>query len=205
MRNRSIAAACVAALSAVTLWALPLRAAEPTVSGLWQIVEDGKVQGWALFVDRNGVFEGALAKLFPDPANPQTSEVCSKCKDDRKDQPVLGISFIRDMKREGLAYEGGNILDPKTGSVWKAKMTLSPDGQTLTLRGYLGFSLLGQDRTWTRLPDSNMAQLDPAVTAKYLPKQGGAQRIARPKAAGTAVPATAPARSPIATPAAVPR
>jgi uncharacterized protein (DUF2147 family) len=136
---------------------------EPSADGLSQAVDDQTHQPNAWFLIRNrgdGSYEGLIVKIYVK-AGEDPNVVCDQCKDDRHDKPWLGLDIIRGMKRNGLHYEDGTILDPRYGQVYSAMMNLAPDGQSLIVRGYLGISLLGQNQYWTRLPDAAYSEIDP--------------------------------------------
>ncbi len=164
----------LASFIAAFAWAAPLPATEPSVAGMWaQVDEKGRVGGWFLIFEHDGVYEGAIAKMFFEPGE-DTHPICTRCSGDQKNAPSLGLVIIKGMQRKGLVYQNGSILDPRDGQVYHAKMTLSPDGQQLTLRGYLGFEVFGQNQVWRRLPNDVIQQDEmPANLVPYwlaLPK-----------------------------------
>ena len=118
---------------------------EPTAAGLWQSLDEESHQpnAWFLIRDNGGLYEGTIVRMFMKPGE-DPNVVCDKCKDDRRGKPWLGLDIIRGMKRNGAEYTNGTILDPRDGDLYSAMMTLTPDGQTLVVRGYLGISLLGK-------------------------------------------------------------
>ena len=148
----------------VLIGALPLPAAEPTAVGLWEQVDEnsGKAESWFKIVERNGVYVGNIVKMFPKPGDDE-NWVCDRCEGDERGKPVLGLALIKNMQRNGLSYENGTIMDPRDGKVYRALMRLSPDGQKLEVRGYLGISLFGRSQVWNRLPDNALA---PPAAAK---------------------------------------
>lgn len=142
----------------------------PTATGLWQQIDDasGESQGWFLIYEQSGIYEGAIAKMFFKPGENE-NPICTRCQGDQKDRPSLGLTIIKNMHRNGLNYENGTILDPRDGNIYNALMQLSPDGQTLTVRGYLGIALFGRNQIWHRLPSSSLAQVDCPVIAEHAP------------------------------------
>ena len=161
-------------------------AAVPNPAGLWQAVDGDTKQptGWFLITDHDGVYAGIIAKMFLKPGE-DPNVVCDACKDDRHDQRWLGLEIIRGMKQEDAdKYSGGTILDPRDGKIYHATMKVTPDGQTLIVRGYIGVELLGENQYWTRLPDAAYSMLDPSINPNP---------AVNPAVAAPAVPARKPA------------
>jgi uncharacterized protein (DUF2147 family) len=161
----------VGALVLVGAMGLPVRAAEPTAAGLWEQVDDntGKPESWFKITERNGVYVGNIVKIFFKPGEDE-NWVCDRCEGAEKGAPVLGLALIKGMRRNGNSYENGTIMDPRDGSVYRALMQLSPDGNKLEVRGYLGISLFGRSQTWNRLPDNALS----SQGARPAPKGAGA-------------------------------
>jgi uncharacterized protein (DUF2147 family) len=135
---------------ALCLSALALRAADPaaTPAGRWRTFDDktGKPKAIILLYEEKGLLFGRVETLVA----PDAVKICDKCSDERKGQPVTGMVVIRRMKKDGDEYTGGDILDPKNGSVYRCKMHLVDQGRKLSVRGYLGLSLFGRSQTWVR-------------------------------------------------------
>lgn len=124
------------------------------IEGRWVTIDDetGEEKSIvALAVNKDGELEGRIVHIMNADAR---DDVCEKCPDELEGQPIQGLRFLWGFTPESdTHWRDGHILDPKKGKVYRAKATLAEDGQTLTVRGFVGFSLFGRSQTWQRLPE----------------------------------------------------
>ncbi len=107
---------------------------------------------------QKGKFFGKIYKTLPHKVkNPLVR--CTKCKDARKNRPILGLTIVRDMIYKDGKYVGGYILDPRNGKEYHATMKIVKNGKQLHLRGYIGLPIFGQTRTWSRVSASQVRGL----------------------------------------------
>jgi uncharacterized protein (DUF2147 family) len=150
MRNALITAslACGLALAASPAFAQ----AGPV--GLWKTIDDktGKERSMIRITETGGVHAGVIEKRLDPDVKPD--DKCDKCTDERKDKPIQGLTIIRGVKQSendnGL-WDGGDILDPENGKVYKVRLKPVDGGKKLEVRGYVGAPLLGRTQTWIRV------------------------------------------------------
>ncbi len=138
------------ALAAILLACIANAAAasEATPLGLWTTIDDrsGKVRSEVRIYERDGALYGRIEKIIL----PGRHKRCVACTDERRDQPALGLVIIRNMKRDGDAWTGGDVLDPENGKVYAGTLRLEDEGRILKLRGYVGLPMFGRTQTWSR-------------------------------------------------------
>lgn len=125
--------------------------AKITPVGKWKQIDDetGKQKSVIRIEEKDGELFGHIEKIFPkEGADP--NPVCDKCSGELKDKPILGMKLMWGLKAEDDEYTGGEIIDPKKGKTYKCKLKLSKDGKELTVRGFIGISLLGRSQKWFR-------------------------------------------------------
>ncbi len=129
---------------------LSCMASASSPEGVWKTIDDatGEAKSYVTITADNGTFSGTVSKIL-DPA--KEDSICSKCKGERKDQKIVGMTILWGMKQQGDKYDDGNVIDPESGKIYSGHMKLLADGNTLEVRGYIGFSLIGRSQTWERV------------------------------------------------------
>jgi len=143
--KRAITAGVLALAASVAL-------AQSTPAGVWKTIDDEtKVEKSLIrIIDSGGVYTGKIEKILTDKPDAK----CVECTDERKDQPVQGMTILRDIKPDAddkATWVGGDILDPNNGKVYKVRLKLAEAGKKLEVRGYIGTPLLGRTQTWLRV------------------------------------------------------
>lgn len=128
----------------------PFSLAQDSPVGLWKTIDDKTNQPRSIvrIIEENGEYQGIVEKGLVADESPD--QVCEKCDPPRKNQKILGMTFMWGLKKDGKEYKGGEILDPDNGKIYRCKMSLSEDGKKLNVRGFIGVALIGRTQVWLR-------------------------------------------------------
>jgi uncharacterized protein (DUF2147 family) len=120
--------------------------------GRWHTIDDktGEVKSLVTIEDKDGSLNGRVTQILRKGADPAAR--CDKCTDDRKGQPILGMEIIRSVKKSAGHdhWEGGEILDPEEGKLYRVRLTPLEGGAKLQVRGFLG--PFWRNQTWVKAP-----------------------------------------------------
>ncbi len=135
--------------------------------GTWTTVDEhtGAATSIVKVVETENGLVGTIERIL-DPSKADAR--CTACTDERKDQPIAGMVIFRDVKikeDQALTWDGGQILDPKSGNTYRVRIRLIDDGKTLEVRGYKGTPFLGRTQLWKRLADDAVVNGSPAPSS----------------------------------------
>jgi uncharacterized protein (DUF2147 family) len=120
-----------------------------SVIGKWKTIDDatGEAKSIVEVFSKSGKVYAKVVDIL-DPAN--KNSICKNCAGDDKNKPILGLTIIKGLSKDGSEYNSGEILDPKNGKLYKCILSLESKDK-LKIRGYIGFSLLGRTQYWHRV------------------------------------------------------
>jgi uncharacterized protein (DUF2147 family) len=125
---------------------------DASVEGKWKTIDDktGKAKSIVHVWAENGELKGQIDSLFRAPDEIQ-DPLCLECKGDKHNQKIKGMIFLFGMHQKDQEWSGGQILDPKNGKTYRCIVKLLENGKKLSVRGYIGFALIGRTQTWQRV------------------------------------------------------
>ena len=132
---------------------LALAQTATTPVGVWKTIDDETKQerSTVRISEVGGVLTGKIEKIT-DPTKQNAK--CDECADERKGQPIVGLTILRNVKKNGNdaeLWDGGDILDPGNGKVYRVRLRPVDGGRKLEVRGFVGMPMLGRTQTWIRV------------------------------------------------------
>ncbi|WP_422103824.1 DUF2147 domain-containing protein [Winogradskyella sp.] len=118
-----------------------------SILGKWKTVDDetGKEKSVVEIYEDDGKIYGKIVEILTE----KKKAVCSKCKGNKKNQPILDMVIIEGLEKDDDVYDGGTILNPENGKEYKCRLKIGEDKDTLQVRGYVAFFYKTQ--YWVRL------------------------------------------------------
>jgi len=121
--------------------------AQDSIFGKWKSIDDetNKTKSIVEIYEKNGRAYGKIISLFREPGE-DPDPLCDECEGNKHNKKIIGMEIITEMEASGDTWDGGEILDPENGKVYRCKLWVE-DGK-LKVRGYIMF--LYRTQTWIK-------------------------------------------------------
>ena len=144
MRSATQIIACLILLANSPAWSSPADVAGTWLSGDGDGLIAVQVNGSQISATILGSPNDAADRPKTDTRNPDPA---------LRQRPLLGLEIFSGFHYDGDGrWSGGQIYDPNSGKTYRCKLKLV-DRNTLSVRGFIGISLLGRTETWRRQTD----------------------------------------------------
>lgn len=120
------------------------------LEGIWTTEKgDSKIQ---FYKAGNGAYAAKLTWFVArNGEDMQTKKDKHNPNEALRTRPLLGINIVTGLRHaEKNDYEDGKAYDPSSGKSYSCKVTVNSPAQ-LTMRGFIGFSLIGKSVIWKRV------------------------------------------------------
>ncbi len=117
----------------------------------WQTIDDktGEKKAIVQLTESGDKVSGKIIKVMDAR---EAKALCVKCPGNLKNKPVEGLQILTGLKSSGNnEWSDGKLVDPESGKTYSGKLTLSDNGKSLKLRGYVGSPVFGRSQTWQRI------------------------------------------------------
>jgi uncharacterized protein (DUF2147 family) len=119
------------------------------VIGKWKTIDDetGQAKSIVEIYEKSGKIYGRVMEIFDVD---HKKDLCHDCSGEDANKPILGLTIIKGLTKDGKEYNSGEIMDPKNGRHYRCTIVLQSKDK-LKVRGYIGFALLGRTQYWYRV------------------------------------------------------
>lgn len=118
-------------------------------AGTWKTIDDqsGEARSHVKIYQQDGQYFGKIVKLLND----DPDALCEECPGEKKNQPVVGLVIIENLKPYKDYWRKGDILDPENGNEYGCSVWFEDgDKDVLKVRGK-HWTGLYRTQTWYRV------------------------------------------------------
>lgn len=131
-------------------------ASEEGFAGAWRASNGAGVTSTIELYVENDLLNGRIVRITGKDGR-DVNPVCSGCEGSLAGRPIVGMTFITGLRRNGNMWIRGKVVDIRPGFLQGtvADCDVEWEGARIRFHGYFGVRSIGRSSYWDRVPTEN--------------------------------------------------